>query len=141
MEEEKTGKVFVAKMEREDWRWTRRGVSGHAVEESVLMFGPGLTLRMATLQCQKRDELRKHVWQRARRPLYRLRLSYLNQSWSDFSHVKEGQPRDPGWWAYGLVDSCPTSEHVLQPRIESVTWTDRMSKVQPPEEEEEESTV
>lgn len=105
------------------------------------MFGPGLTLRMATLQCQKRDELRKHVLQRARRPLYRLRLSYLNQSWSDFSHVKEGQPRDPGWWAYGLADSCPTSEHVLQPRIESVTWTDRMSKVQPPEEEEEESTV
>lgn len=28
---------------------------------------------------------------------------------------------------------CRTPEHVLQPRIEGMTWTDRMSKVQPSE--------
>jgi hypothetical protein len=45
---------------------------------------------MATLHRQKRDDLRKHVLRRARRRLYRLRLPYSNQWWSEKIHVKEG---------------------------------------------------
>jgi len=49
-------------MEWEDLRWTRGGVSGHAVEDEALMFGPGLTHGNNPAVPEKRDDLRTHTY-------------------------------------------------------------------------------
>jgi hypothetical protein len=47
MEKEKTGKVLLEDGEGNLEVWTRRGVSGHAVEDEVLMFGARAQARQA----------------------------------------------------------------------------------------------
>ena len=45
VEERENRKCVVRRWEREDWTWTRGSVSGHVVEEEVLLFEPGLEAR------------------------------------------------------------------------------------------------